>query len=109
MTSRTYFHYPDRQAVELCSCIALDDLLARGANAQNLIFKSLSGSTHNAKAHDCGAHLLEWPDGSLVLVISQRAREFSQLSPDTIIAAYRYALSGGGLIYRDAGGVGHVA
>jgi hypothetical protein len=73
------------------------------------MFKRLSSFINNATAYDCGAHLLEWPDGSLVLITSQRAHEFSQLSADTITAAYGYALRGGGLIYRDLGGVGHVA
>lgn len=101
MTSRTLSHYSDRQAVELCSCISLDDLLARGANTQNPIFKNLAGLIHSAKAHDCSAQLLEWPDGSLVLVISARARQFAELSPRTIAAAYRHTASDSGLIFRD--------
>jgi hypothetical protein len=109
MTSRTLSHYTPTQIIERCACITLDDLLSRGANARNPMFKRLASFINNAIAYDCGAHLLEWPDGSLVLVISQRAPEFSQLSSDTITAAYRYALRGGGLIYRDLGGVGHVA
>jgi hypothetical protein len=109
MTSRTHPQYAHTHIIERCACITLDDLLSRSANAHNPLFKRLASFMHNATAYDCGAHLLEWPDGSLVLVISHRAREFSQLSPDTITAAYRYALRGGGLIYRDLGGVGYVA
>jgi hypothetical protein len=100
MTSRTLSHYSDRQAVEICSCITLDDLLARGNNAQNPLFKNLSGFIHNAKAHDCGAHLLEWPDGSLVLVISASPGEFAMLSADVVAGAYRHAVNNCGLIYR---------
>jgi hypothetical protein len=73
------------------------------------MFKRLASFMQSATAYDCGAHLLEWPDGSLVLVISQSARDFSQLSPETITAAYRYTVRGCGLIYRDAGGASHVA
>ena len=109
MTSRTQSHYAPTQIIERCACITLDDLLSRGANALNPMFKRLAGYINTAMVYDCGAHLLEWPDGSLVLVLSQRAREFSQLPPDTITAAYRYALRGGGLVYRDLGGVGNVA
>lgn len=109
MTSRTQSQYTPTQIIERCACITLDDLLSRGANARNPMFKRLASFINSAIAYDCGAHLLEWSDGSLVLVISQCAREFSQLSPETITAAYRYALRGGGLIYRDAGGFAHVA
>jgi hypothetical protein len=109
MTSRTLPQYTHPQIIERCACITLDDLLSRGANARNPMFKRLASFINNAIAYDCGAHLLEWPDGSLVLVISHHAREFSQLSPDTITAAYGYAVRGCGLIYRDAGGVDHVA
>jgi hypothetical protein len=107
MTSRTYSPYTDRQALELCACITLDELLARGTNAQNPIFKNLAGFIHNAKAHDCGAHLLEWLDGSLVLVISATAREYSELSRHAVAAAYRYAASGQGLIFRNCEGVNY--
>ena len=109
MTSRTNSHYIPSQSIDRCTCITLDDLLSRGENALNPMFKRLSSFINNAIVYECGAHLLEWPDGSLVLVISHSAREFSQLSPDTIIAAYRYAVRGCGLIYRDAGGAAHVA
>lgn len=109
MTSRTQAQYTPTQIIERCACITLDDLLSRGANARNPMFKRLASFINNATAYDCGAHLLEWPDGSLVLVISHSARGFSQLSPDTITAAYRYTLRGGGLIYRDLGGAAHVA
>ncbi|WP_039912404.1 hypothetical protein [Cellvibrio mixtus] len=109
MTSRTDPQYTPNQIIERCTCITLDDLLSRGANSRNPMFKRLASFINNATAYDCGAHLLEWPDGSLVLVISHSAREFAQLSPDTITAAYHYAVRGGGLIYRDLGGVGHVA
>lgn len=107
MTSRTLSHYSDRQAVELCSCITLDELLARGANSQNTTFTNLAGFIQNAKAYDCGAHLLEWPDGSLVLVISARARKLAELPPHTIAAAYRHAASDRGLIFRDREGASH--
>lgn len=109
MTSRTQTQYTPSQIIERCACITLDDLLSRGANARNPIFKRLASLIDNATAYDCGAYLLEWPDGSLVLVISHHAREFSQLSPDTITAAYSYAVRGCGLIYRDAGGAYEVA
>ncbi len=109
MTSRTQAQYTPTHIIERCACITLDDLLSRGANALNPMFKRLASFINNATAYDCGAHLLEWPDGSLVLVISQHAHEFSQLSPGTITAAYRYAVRGCGLIYRDAGGAAHVA
>lgn len=107
MTFRTLSHYSDRQAVDLFSCITLDDLLARGANAQNPIFQNLAGFIRSAKAYDCGAHLLEWPDGSLVLVMSARARQFVDLPPHTIAAAYRHAASDRGLIFRDCEGASH--
>ncbi|MDZ4262562.1 MAG: hypothetical protein U1B30_09565 [Pseudomonadota bacterium] len=109
MTSRTQSKYTPTQIIERCACIALDDLLSRGANARNPMLKRLASFINNAIAYDCGAHLLEWPDGSLVLVISHRAREFSKLSVDTITAAYGYAVRGCGFIYRDAGGADHVA
>lgn len=109
MTSRSLSYYTPTQIIERCACITLDDLLSRGANARNPMFKRLSNFINNAIAYDCGAHLLEWPDGSLVLVISHTAREFSQLSADTITAAYNYVLRGCGLIYRDAGGASNVA
>lgn len=109
MTSRTQAQYTHPQIIERCACITLDDLLSRGANARNPMFKRLAGLINNVTAYDCGAHLLEWPDGSLVLVISHNAREFSQLSPDAVTSAYHYAVRGCGLIYRDAGGAAHVA
>jgi hypothetical protein len=109
MTSRTLPQYTHPQIIERCACITLDDLLSRGANARNPMFKRLGSFINNAIAYDCGAHLLEWPDSSLVLVISHHARKFSQLSPDTITAAYHYAVRGCGLIYRDVGGAAHVA
>lgn len=109
MTSRTLSHYTTTQIIERCACITLDDLLSRFANARNPVFKRLVSLINRATAYDCGAHLLEWPDGSLVLVISHSASEFSQLSPDTITAAYRYAVCGCGLIYLDAVGAAHVA
>ncbi len=109
MTSRTHAQYTQTHIIERCACITLDDLLSRGANARNPMFKRLASFMQSATAHDCGAHLLEWPDGSLVLVISHSAREFSQLSPETITAAYRYTVRGAGLIYRDVGGAAHVA
>ena len=104
MTSRTHPQYTPSQVIERCTCITLDDLLSRGANALNPLFKRLASFMRSAAAYDCGAHLLEWPDGSLVLVISQSAREFAQLSPEAITAAYRYAVRGCGLIYRDVAG-----
>jgi|GEM_PF-1499973 len=109
MTSRTRPQYTPTQIIDRCACITLDDLLSLGANAHNPMFKRLASFINNATAYDCGAHLLEWPDASLVLVISHNARDFSQLSPDTIIAAYRYAVRGCGFIYRDAEGAAHVA
>lgn len=109
MTSRTYPHYTHPQIIERCACITLDDLLSRGANARNPMFKRLAGCINTAIVYDCGAYLLEWPDGSLVLVISHHAREFPQLSTGTIISAYSYAVRGCGLIYRDAGGVNNAA
>lgn len=104
MTSRTNSQYTPSQIIERCTCITLDDLLSRGENARNPLFKRLASFINNATAYDCGAHLLEWPDGSLVLVTSQHAREFSQLSAGAIIAAYGYVQRGCGLIYRDHGG-----
>lgn len=109
MTFRTLSHYTHPQIIERCACITLDDLLSRGANARNPMFKRLASFINNATAYDCGAHLLEWPDGTLVLIISHSAREFSQLSPGTIAAAYSYTVRGCGLIFRDAGGASHVA
>lgn len=109
MTSRTHPQYSQNQIIERCTCITLDDLLSRDPNAFRQIFKRLASFIKNATAYDCGAHLLEWPDGSLVIVISNQAREFSQLSTGTIVAAYSYALRGCGIIYRDHGGVDYVA
>jgi hypothetical protein len=109
MTSRTQAQYTPIQIIERCACITLDDLLSRGANARNPLFKRLGGFINNATAYDCGAHLLEWPDGSLVLVISTHARDFKQLPADVIAAAYQYTNRGCGLIYRDQGGFSHVA
>lgn len=101
MTSRTQPQYPTAQIIERCSCITLDELLDRGGSRFNPMFKRLTRLISNAIAHDCGAHLLEWPDGTLVLVVSQRASEFSQLPQEVIAAAYQYSISGSGLIYRD--------
>jgi hypothetical protein len=101
MTSRTHPQYTQNQIIERCTCITLDDLLSRDPNAFSQTFKRLASFINNALAYDCGAYLLEWPDGSLVLVISSHAREFSQLSTGTIAAAYSYALRGCGVIYRD--------
>ncbi|WP_049629097.1 hypothetical protein [Cellvibrio sp. pealriver] len=109
MTSRTHAQYTQTQIIERCACITLDDLLSRGANALNPMFKRLASFMQSAAAYDCGAHLLEWPDGSLVLVISHNARDFSQLSPETITAAYSYTVRGCGLIYRDVGGADNAA
>jgi hypothetical protein len=109
MASRTQPHYTQNQIIERCACITLDDLLSRGASVINPMLKHLASFINSATAYNCGAHLLEWPDGSLVLVISPRAREFAQLSPDTITAAYRYAFCGYGLVYRDKGSVGHAS
>ncbi len=109
MTSRTHPQYTSTQIIERCACITLDDLLSRGANARNPLFKRLAGVLQSAATYDCGAYLLEWPDGSLVLVISQSAGEFAQLLPEAITAAYHYAARGAGLIYRDLGGAANVA
>lgn len=101
MTSRTHPQYTANQIIERCTCISLDEFLSRGTNASNPAFKRLSGFKNTAAVYDCGAHLLEWADGTLVFVISRHAQEFSQLSVDTIEAAYHYAICGNGLIYRD--------
>lgn len=100
MTSRTYPKYPPSQIIERCACITLDELLSRGVNARDPLIKRLASRIQDATAGDCGAHLLEWPDGPWVQVISHSAREFLQLSPDTITAAYRSALAGCE-VYRD--------
>lgn len=104
MTSRTQSHYTPSEIIDRCARITLDDFLLRGSNACNPMFKHLAGFVYSAVAYDCGAHLLEWPDGTLVLVISRRAFEFSQLTTETITAAYSWAVNGHGLIYRDTGG-----
>ncbi|MGM8226155.1 hypothetical protein ACSV5M_06205 [Cellvibrio sp. ARAG 10.3] len=101
MTSRTQSHYTPSQIIDRCARITLDDLLSRGSNVRNPMFKHLAGFMHSTTV---GAHLLEWPDGTLVLVISRRASEFSQLTAEVITAAYRWAANGHGLIYRDTGG-----
>lgn len=100
MTYRTHPQYTSSQIIERCARITLDDLLFRGVNARDPLIKRLASHIQDATTDDCSAYLLEWPDGSLVLVISRSAREFSQLSPDTIIAAYRSALDGCE-VYRD--------
>lgn len=109
MTSRTHPQYTPSQIIERCACITLDDLFARDPHSHNPMFKRLGSIINSITAYDCGAHILEWPDGSLVVVMSHHPREFSQLSPETIAAAYIYAVRGCGLIYRDLGGVGNVA
>ncbi len=101
MTARTQAQYTRSQILERCICITIDDLLSRGANASNPKLKHLNAFIDFITANDCGAHLLEWPDGTLELVVSHRAREFSQLTQSAIVAAYRYAIFGYGLIYCD--------
>lgn len=104
MTTRTHPQYTPNQVLERCACITLDDLLERGTHPHNPIFKSLASATYSAKAHDCAAFLLEWPCGVLVLVVSQKNREFSQLSAQIIQAAYQHSANNLGLIFREIGG-----
>lgn len=109
MTSRSHPQYTPTQVIERCACITLDDLAARNQPALIPLVVHLRSAMRSAAAYECGAHLLEWPDGNLVLVVSQAVRDYHRLSRSTILASYRWAVGGCGLVYRDTGGVSHVA
>jgi hypothetical protein len=98
MASRVNPQYTPEQIIQKCSCITLDDLLNRDNTPRSLVFQ-LSIYVRSAEAYECSAHLLEWPDGCLVLVIT-KIKEFEKLKSKILMAAYRNACEGG-LVYRD--------
>ena len=100
MTSRTFAQYPDYKILEHCRCITLDDLSSSSTISNNEI-KIFASAIKTATAHGCAAHLVAWRDGVVACVVSGRAKSFRQVSPSTLIAAYRNAVAGGDVVYRD--------
>lgn len=97
MVSRTSAQYTPNEVIQKCSHITLDDLLLRDNPPKDLIPR-ISLCMQRADAYECGTHLLEWPDGCLVLVIT-KAKEFSKLRSEIVVDAYRKAFEGE-LFYR---------
>lgn len=100
MTARAFAQYPDYKILEHCRCITLDDLSGRSAPCTQQKIKQLSGVIKSAAAHDCHAHLLEWPDGVLSCVLSATISNPHHLQPSEIIAAYRNASELNNLVHR---------
>lgn len=97
----TYFRYTPTQIIERCACITMDDLFFRGADACDPKLKDLPSAIHIAAYNKHGAHLLEWSDSTIALIVSPCALELSQLYPATIIRAYHYVLDFDKRIYFD--------
>lgn len=96
--------YTPKQAGERCKSITIQELSARikphDQSAINLLaqFKKLIAQTE-AKAQ-C-AHLIEWDDGLMVLIVSPRARNPGELTCYTLAAAYSHAVKSGEFFYYD--------
>lgn len=105
MTARTFAQYPDYKILEHCRCITLDDLLSRSAVKKENRVKALTNALKTATAHDCAAHLVEWPDGVLACIVSRGVKSFFDVSPAAKIGAYRNAVAYGDVVYREMGEV----
>ena len=101
MTSRTFAQYPIHKILEQCSLISLDDLSSCSTISNNEI-KTFTNAIKTATVHDCTAHLVAWRDGIVACIVGARAKTLGEVSPTTLIAAYRNAVEGGG-VYREIG------
>lgn len=95
MTTRQYAFYSDRDAAALCQPVTLGELLARGVDPNDSVYREFE------HAHRChpGALVLEWPDGLLVCVTSVEPVEFEQLPPGQKIGAYHQRATNQELFY----------
>lgn len=107
MTARTFAQYPIKGILEHWRLITLDDL-SNCSTVGSREIKNFANAIRTATAHDCFAHLVVWRDGIVACIVSSNTRTFGELSPSTIIAAYRNAVAGGD-VYRDAGDVANVS
>jgi hypothetical protein len=101
MTARTFAQYPDHKILEHCRCITLDDLLIRGAAITDSRIKTLSNALKTASAHECTAHLMEWPDGVLACIVSSGTKSLLDVTPAAKITAYRKAVACGDVVFRN--------
>ncbi|MDQ2076080.1 hypothetical protein [Marinimicrobium sp. ABcell2] len=95
MTTRQYAFYSDREIVALCQPVTLGELLARGVDSNDLIYREFE-EAHKSHA---GALVLEWPDGVLVCVVAADPVEFEQLAPGHKIGAYHQRATNKELFY----------
>lgn len=102
MTARTFAQYPDYKILEHCRLISLDELSSCSTIANREI-KTFTNAIKTATAHECSAHLVAWRDGVVACIVSASAKPLVEISPTTLIAAYRNAVAGGG-VYRDSTG-----
>jgi hypothetical protein len=99
MTSRTYPQYSPAQILQRCSCITLDDLLARVYDRNSFPVKTIVGAIEIAEANNGTGLLLEWPDGALACLIYRGKRCFAEITDLIKIEAYKGASYNGGVIF----------
>lgn len=102
MTARTFAQYPDHKILEQCRLISLAELNACPTIGKREI-SAFTNTVKTASAYDCAAHLVSWCDGIVACIVSSHCKTFGELSPSTIIAAYRNAVAGGD-VYREIEG-----
>lgn len=99
--------YTPKQAAVRCKSITLDEISGRATPHNPALvailsqFKKLIAQT---EANGQSAHLIEWDDGLLVLIISPYAKNPSELTCYTLSAAYCHAAKTGDVFYIDQGG-----
>lgn len=99
MASRTYLQYSPVQVLQRCSCITLDDLLARVYDRNSSPIKTIMGAIEIAEANNGTGLLLEWPDGALACLIYRGKRCFAEVTDSIKIEAYKGASYTGGVIF----------
>lgn len=99
MASRAYSQYSSVQILQRCSCITLDDLLARVYDRNSFPVKTIVGAIEIAEANNGTGLLLEWPDGALACVIYRGKQHFAQVTDLIKIQAYKGASYNGGVIF----------
>lgn len=96
--------YTPKQAAERCKSITLDEISGRATPHNPALvaiisqFKKLIAQT---EANGQSAHLIEWDDGTLVLIISMGVKNPSELTCYTLAAAYSHSVKTGEFSYFD--------
>lgn len=99
MALRTYSQYSPTQILQRCSCITLDNLLARVYDKNSFPVRAVEGAIKVAEANNGTAILLEWPDGALACLIYRGKVHFAHVTDSIKIEAYRSASIAGGVIF----------